>query len=208
MSRTLLRLLIPTLLLLAAQVSASPERSATATATLVNLQVAHSNELNTRARYEAYAERALGDGHTQVAATFRAIAAAETVHASAMARVIRGLGAEPSHVPVKPRVDDTAANLRRAIADEVYDREQMYAEFLEAANSAGMAEVVRTLTCVSGAEEGHAALLAEAARDLENGIERTVKYRVCTGCGATQELQSVRACTCCGDDHDEFLEVK
>ena len=85
-----------------------------------NLAEAFAGESQANRKYLAFAKKADADGHPGIAKLFRAAAEAETVHAHAHLRVMKGVGS-------------TADNLQAAVAGEAYEFQEMYPEFLKAA---------------------------------------------------------------------------
>ena len=59
-----------------------------------NLLAAYEGELNSHARYKAYAAKAETEGMNGAASLFRAAARAEQIHAGNHARVFRRMGGE------------------------------------------------------------------------------------------------------------------
>ena len=59
-----------------------------------NLLAAYEGELNSHARYKAYAAKAEAEGMSGAASLFRAAARVEQIHAGNHARVIRHMGAK------------------------------------------------------------------------------------------------------------------
>ena len=92
--------------------------------TIDNLKEAFAGESQANRKYLAYGERAAKDGFGQVARLFRAVAAAETVHAHAHLRAMDG-------------VQGTAENLAEAAAGEKYEFEEMYPPMLATAEAEG-----------------------------------------------------------------------
>ena len=93
-------------------------------ATTENLQAAFAGESQANRKYLAFAKKAETDGFPQVAKLFRAAAEAETVHAHAHLRVLKG-------------VQGTAANLQAAIEGEAYEFQKMYPQFVAEAEKEG-----------------------------------------------------------------------
>jgi len=89
-------------------------------ATQDNLQAAFAGESQANRKYLAFAAKAEAEGRPQIARLFRAAAAAETVHAHAHLRVMKGVG-------------DTRQNLRAAIEGEGYEFREMYPAFIKEA---------------------------------------------------------------------------
>ncbi len=75
-------------------------------------------------RYLAFAKQAEKDGYAMVAKLFRAVAAAETVHAHSHLRVMGGVGT-------------TEENLKAAMGGENYEIVSMYPEFIADAEKEG-----------------------------------------------------------------------
>jgi len=84
-------------------------------ATKENLQAAFAGESQANRKYLAFAKKAEADGYPQVAKLFRAAAEAETVHAHAHLRVLKGIG-------------DTVSNLQAAVEGESHEFQKMYPE--------------------------------------------------------------------------------
>src|SRR5512143_3667793 len=93
-------------------------------ATQDNLQAAFAGESQANRKYLAFAAKAEAEGRPQIAKLFRAVAAAETVHAHAHLRVMKGVG-------------DTKQNLQAAIEGEQYEFTEMYPKFVEEAEAEG-----------------------------------------------------------------------
>src|SRR3974377_1313781 len=101
--------------------SLRPKRR-TPMATADNLKEAFAGGSEANRKYLAFPNKAEADGHPQIAKLFRAAAEAETVHAHAHFRVMKGVGG-------------TLDNLQAAIAGEGYECQKMYPEFLKAAEA-------------------------------------------------------------------------
>ena len=86
--------------------------------TVENLKEAFAGESQANRKYLAFAQRAHQDGYEQVAKLFRSAAEAETIHAHAHLRVLKG-------------VRTTAENLREAVSGENYEHTTMYPGFIE-----------------------------------------------------------------------------
>src|SRR5210317_2542029 len=87
-----------------------------------NLKDAFAGESQANRKYLAFGQKAEKEGYAQVAKLFRAAAAAETVHAHAHLRTLKGVGA-------------TADNLKQAIAGETHEFKNMYPQMIEDAKA-------------------------------------------------------------------------
>ena len=82
-----------------------------------NLQEAFAGESQANRKYLAFAKQADRDGYPQAAKLFRAAAAAETVHALAHLRAMKG-------------VNSTIENLKEALAGETHEFKNMYPDMI------------------------------------------------------------------------------
>ena len=156
-----------------------------------NLLEAFAGESQANRKYLAFAEKADKEGHKQVAKLFRAAAHAETVHAHAHLRALKA-------------IEDTASNLKTAIAGETEEFESMYPPMIEAAKAEGNKAAERTLTYAYEVEKIHAALYSNALENLDNLPE--VDYYVCSVCGYTCENEAPEKCPVCGANYRAFIK--
>lgn len=154
-----------------------------------NLQEAFAGESQANRKYLAFAKQADRDGYPQVARLFRAAAAAETIHAHAHLRAMKGVGS-------------TAENLQAAIAGETHEFEQMYPGMITAAEGEGHKAAVRSFTYANAVEKTHAALYRQALAHLEEKEEYA--YYVCSVCGHTHEREAPEQCPVCGAKRGAF----
>ncbi|MGE4299043.1 MAG: rubrerythrin family protein [Desulfovibrionaceae bacterium] len=160
--------------------------------TLENLKAAFAGESQANRKYLAFAEKADRDGLGQVAKLFRAAAAAETIHAHAHLRAMKGIGT-------------TAENLKAAMDGEVYEYEDMYPDMIKEAEAAGEAAALRSFSYANAVEKVHADLYAKALADPA-GMAAT-DYYICPVCGYTHEGPYEGACPVCVTDGSKFVKV-
>ena len=110
-----------------------------------NLQEAFAGESQANRKYLAFAKKADQEGYPLVANLFRAAAEAETVHAHAHLRVLKG-------------INSTAENLKEAIAGETHEFKSMYPDMIETAKSEGNKAAERTFSFANEVEQIHADL--------------------------------------------------
>jgi rubrerythrin len=157
-----------------------------------NLKDAFAGESQANRKYLAFAEKADREGYRQVARLFRATAAAETVHAHAHLRVLKGVGT-------------TADNLKAAISGETYEFESMYPPMIEAAKAEGNNQAVQTFTYANEVEKIHAGLYQKALEKMGD-LEETDIY-VCRVCGYTVEGDAPDECPVCKAKKKVFSKV-
>ena len=158
-----------------------------------NLQEAFAGESQANRKYLAFAKKADQEGYPQVANLFRAAAEAETVHAHAHLRVLKG-------------IKSTAENLKEAIAGETHEFKSMYPAMIEAAQSEGEKAAERSFSFANAVEKIHADLYQKALDSLDNP-EAVECYYVCAVCGYTCEDEAPETCPVCSAKKKAFSRV-
>lgn len=163
-------------------------------ATQENLQAAFAGESQANRKYLAFAKKAETEGFPQVAKLFRAAAEAETVHAHAHLRVLKG-------------VKSTLENIEAAIEGEGFEFKEMYPKFVQEAKDEGDTAALNTFANALAVEEIHHALYSEALAAVKAGNDLPAKpLYVCQVCGNTvHDVPEV--CPVCGASRDSFKEV-
>ena len=157
-----------------------------------NLQDAFAGESQANRKYLAFAQKADREGYPQIAKLFRAAAEAETVHAHAHLRALKG-------------VKDTASNLKAAIEGESFEFKSMYPPMIEAAQSEGHTAAERSFMYANAVEKIHAELYQKAL-DKMGSLEET-DYWVCAVCGYTCEDEAPDNCPVCQAKKKVFFKV-
>lgn len=142
--------------------------------TTEDLKAAFAGESQANRKYLAWAKQADREGHTGIARLFRAVAAAETIHAH-------------SHFRTLGEINSTADNLKAAIGGEHYEVVTMYPDFLKDAQDEGDARAARSFEWAWEVEKVHEQLYMDALARLESGEDGTDEavYWVCGTCGHT-----------------------
>ena len=148
-----------------------------------NLKNAFAGESQANRKYLAFADKAEKEGYGQIAKLFRATAAAETVHAHAHLRALKGVGS-------------TEQNLKEAIEGETYEFKDMYPPMIEDAKAEGDKAAERTFDYANQVEQVHAGLYKKAMEKM--GDLEAVDYYVCSVCGHTLEGAPTEKCPVCG----------
>jgi rubrerythrin len=157
-----------------------------------NLLEAFAGESQANRKYLAFAKQADKEGHPQVAKLFRAAAEAETVHAHAHLRTLRG-------------VKTTAENLQEAISGETHEFKEMYPEMIQEAKDEKNKGAERSFNYANEVEKVHASLYQKALDNLENLED--VDYYVCSVCGYTCEGEPPETCPVCKSKAKAFFKV-
>lgn len=157
-----------------------------------DLKEAFAGESQANRKYLAFAAKADKEGYPQVAKLFRAAADAETVHAHAHLRVMKGIGS-------------TEENLNQAIGGETEEFKDMYPRMMEQAKSESNDPAYMSFANANAVEEIHAGLYQKALDNL--GSNETVDYYVCQVCGNTVEGEAPDKCPICGAPKKMFKKT-
>ena len=157
------------------------------------LMEAFAGESQANRRYLAFAQQAEKEGYHQVAKLFRAAAEAETVHAHAHLRALKG-------------IKTTAENLQEAISGETHEFMTMYPEMIAAARDEGHRAAERSFKYANEVEKVHADLYKQALANLDKRAE--VDYYVCSVCGYTCENEPPEKCPVCSTKAKQFFKVE
>ncbi len=158
-----------------------------------NLKEAFAGESQANRKYLAFAAKADQEGFPQAAKLFRAAAAAETVHAHAHLRALKG-------------IKSTKENLQEAIAGETHEFKSMYPGMIEAAKTEENKDAERTFHFANEVEKIHARLYQEMLNTLDSATD-SYSYYVCPVCGYTAEKEAPEICPICGAKGKMFKKV-
>jgi rubrerythrin len=147
------------------------------------------------------------EGFGEVASLFRTAAKAEEIHARNHSDVIRKMGATPALNLEAIEVKSTHENLKTAIADEKYERDIMYPEFVEVATQEKATAAIRTFTFALKVEAVHAVLYRDALDNLQKRTGKNHTYHVCPDCGNTLEELNIVKCLVCRHSQSGVIAV-
>jgi rubrerythrin len=160
-----------------------------------NLMAAFAGESQANRKYLAFAKRAEADGFKQIARLFRAVAAAETVHALA-------------HFRVAGHVKDTVENLKAAIGGEHHEFTAMYPEFIAAAIAEGKKGAQSSFQKANAVEQVHHGLYDDALKAAQAGSDLpAADIYVCDICGHTAIGDAPDTCPVCGARREQYSRI-
>lgn len=157
-----------------------------------NLKAGFIGESQAHLRDLAFARKADDDGLPQIARLFRAVAAAEEVHAY---NNLRHLGL----------VKDTQENLDAAFQRENLAEAKMYPRFIKEANEENAAGIALNFSQARDVERGHGKLYEKAMQHMM--AERETTYYVCQVCGYVSDGSLPDECPVCGAPKTKFKQV-
>jgi rubrerythrin len=157
-----------------------------------DLKEAFAGESQANRKYLAFAKKADQEGYKQVARLFRAAAEAETVHAHAHLRNLKG-------------IKSTRENLEEAVAGEVHEFQHMYPQMIEDAKAEGNKGAEMSFDYANQVEKIHADLYKKALDNL--GKNEETDYYVCQVCGMTVEKDAPDKCPVCGAPKASFKKM-
>jgi rubrerythrin len=158
-----------------------------------DLKAAFAGESQANRRYLAFAKQAEKDGYPMVAKLFRAVAAAETVHALNHLRAMDGVGA-------------TADNLKTAIAGENYEVVSMYPKFIVDAEKDGDKRAGTSFKWAWEVEKSHEQFFKQALVQLGSAAGE-LEIWVCPVCGNTHIGTPPEKCPVCGTPGKRFEKI-
>jgi rubrerythrin len=159
-----------------------------------NLYEAFVGEAKAHIRLLAFARKAEEEGHRQIARLFRAVAAAEEVHAASHLRVLG-----------EAIVKSTEENLAFSFEKETTVNEATYPQFIMEAEDEGEKAAALSFSYARDVEEGHARLYKKA---MEHMLQDEVSdYYVCGVCGYTSDGVLPEECPICGARSEEFRKI-
>ena len=172
-----------------------PGREGMGERTRNNLYEAFVGEAKAHIRLLAFARKAEEEGYSQIAKLFRAIAAAEEVHAAGHLRVLG-----------EAIVKSTEENLAFSFESETTVNEVTYPQFIIEAEEEGERAVVLSFGYARDVEEGHAGLYKKAMEHMLR--DEASDYYVCGVCGYTSDGVLPEECPICGAKSEALRKVE
>ncbi len=160
--------------------------------TLENLKAAFAGESQANRKYLAFAHKAEQEKKPYAARVFRAAAEAETIHAHAHLKAMKGIGT-------------TEENLKEAIGGETYEFTEMYPPMIKDAEAEGDKVAARSMALANEAEKVHAEWFKKA---LANADKEAPKLFLCLVCGHVHEGHAPDTCPICGSKSQVYKEVE
>lgn len=157
-----------------------------------NLMDAFAGESQANRRYLAYAERAEDEFLHGIAKLFRAIAAAETIHAH-------------KHLRTAGKVKTTKENLADALAGEMHEFKNMYPQMIADAKEEAQKSAEISFTYANEVEKVHGELYKKALEDPDKFPVQD--YSICKICGYTVAGDAPDKCPVCGANAKAFFKV-
>jgi len=160
-----------------------------------NLWAAFAGESQANRKYLAFAKKAEDEGFKGVAKLFRAVAAAETIHAR-------------NHLEVVGGIKSTLENLKAAYGGEHHEFTIMYPEFLAKSKEEKEGNATRSFHWANEVEKVHGGLYEEAIKLAEGGGGLPEKdYYLCEKCGYTIADAAPDKCPVCGAKKEAFFKA-
>ncbi len=158
-----------------------------------NLKEAFAGESQANRKYLAFAQKAEDESLQGIAKLFRAVAAAETIHAHKHFKVLGG-------------VKGTKENIEEALSGEVHEVKNMYPQMIEDAREEGQKSAEISFNYANEVEKIHAELYRKALEDPQSYPVQD--YYVCKICGYTIGEAPPDACPVCGSNKKAFFKVE
>ena len=158
-----------------------------------NLALAFAAESKAAERNKAFAAKADQEGYAQIARLFRAVSAAESVHARRFLLLVRG------------KIGSTEENLDAAFNNEIKANVNEYPALIKDASEENQKAALNAFSQARDVENRHAELYKKAMNDML--AERETVYYVCGVCGYIAEDNPPDNCPVCGAVKEKFSRV-
>jgi rubrerythrin len=167
--------------------STTKEHMEAGTKTIENMQTAYKGERTATAKYEAFSKKAEEEGFHNIALLYKAVSAAENIHAINHKAVIEDAGATVPIIVPDYKIKTTKENLYDDINGEAYEAKTMYPDFLKTAEIADNQIAFLSLTYAMKTELKHKYFFEKALGDINSNTLNSLpsKYFVCPACGNT-----------------------
>ena len=174
--------------------------------TAANLRNAYGGESMAHMRYGIWGDKAEKDGYPNVARLFRAIASAETVHATSH---FRELGSDLGDALCASGgvfgLGSTSQNLQGGINGETFEITEMYPVYFESARFQQERGAERSFLFALSGEKTHAELFEKAKGHVDAGKDVELgPVQICSICGWAHEGEAPDKCPICGAGRDKF----
>ena len=157
-----------------------------------DLNEAYAGESMAYMKYNIWAGKAEAEGKKNIARLFRAISAAEKVHAT-------------NHWRALGNIQDTASNLQHAIDGENYEIEEMYPAFKAVAELQQEKGAIRSMHWALETEKVHSTMYQKAIDAVKAGKDTQLgEVYVCPVCGYTMEDEVLELCPICNAKKETF----
>ena len=175
--------------------------------TAANLRNAYGGESMAHMRYQIWGDKAEQEGYRNVARLFRAIAQAETIHATNHFRELKNeVGDSLCASMAVFGLGSTSQNLQGGIDGETYEITEMYPTYLETAKFQAEKGAQLSFHYALSAEKTHAALFQKAKQALDSAKKDVDlgPIQICEVCGWTHEGDIPNKCPICGASKEKF----
>jgi rubrerythrin len=174
--------------------------------TVAHLQSAYGGESMAHMRYRIWGEKARKEGFPNVGRLFRAISAAEEVHATNHFTELRNEAGDADVATKGPfGLGSTGENLVGAIGGEEFEIDQMYPVYLNAAQFQDEKGAERSFRFALEAEKQHAEFFRRAKESVDGGRDLELgPIQICEVCGHTVEGDAPEQCPICLAKKEKF----
>jgi rubrerythrin len=127
-----------------------------------NLKDAFAGESQANRRYLYFAKIADVEGYPDIAGLFRDTAEGETGHAHGHLDYLKRVGDPATGLPI----NDTASNLKAAVAGETHEYTDMYPGMAKTARDEGFTEIADWFETLAKAEKSHAGRFEQGLKSI------------------------------------------
>ncbi len=177
--------------------------------TIENMQTAYKGEVTASAKYAAYAQKAEKEGYPQIAILYKAISAAEHIHAGNHQAVLTESKVAVPIIKPEFTVKTTKENLEGDIKGEAYEATSMYPAFIKSAENANNQIGIVSLMYAMKTEKKHNVLYGTALNALQNNNIAILSstFCICPLCGNTYTDKAPARCGFCMTKGEKFIKI-
>ncbi|ATX80613.1 Rubrerythrin [Mariprofundus aestuarium] len=184
--------------------------------TLAVMQMLYGIEVRAAHRFQIFSDRAVEEGHGNIAHLFKAISISEHIHASHFKELIESVGERTATIDLSSiRAGSTDENLRYSATTELSEINSQYPRYIERISPEGHARALEYLRFAWEAEKHHRRLIDEMPNGAARFFDRLLapfeagesRYYVNQNCGTTVTKLPKQECPVCRMPVETYIEV-
>ena len=184
--------------------------------TLAVMQMLYGIEVRATHRFQIFSERAIEDGHGNIAHLFKAISISETIHADHFKALIESIGDQTATIDLSSiRAGTTDENLKYSATTELSEINSQYPRYIERITPEGHEKALEYLQYAWEAEKHHRRLIEETRSGAAHFFDKLLatfgagesRYYVNQNCGTTVTKLPKQECPVCHMPVDTYIEV-
>ena len=184
--------------------------------TLAVMQMLYGIEVRAAHRFHIFSDRAIEEGHDNIAHLFKAISISENIHAAHFKELIENLGDQTATIDLSSiRAGTTDENLKYSATTELSEINSQYPRYIERISPEGHEKALEYIQYAWEAEKHHRRLIEEMRSGAARFFDRLLApfgageshYYVNQNCGTTVTKLPKQECPVCRMPVETYIEV-